>query len=131
MLATFDTVFEPVFPMRAVIGAAKPKTNPAKAILRTTAPVVISLPCVLARRIQVVSTAGPVINGIPIGTAPRLDTSTSLSRFSPVSRSLSEIASSRRPPAIIKSATVIPRKRRRIGPPRINRIATVEAVRTD
>jgi hypothetical protein len=130
-LATLESVFAPVRPMARVMDSEDTKTSPASAILATTAAAVSSLPWIPASRRHVVSTAGPLISGTPIGTAPRLSRSVWRCFFSPVRRSLNEIASSRMPPAIMKSATVMPRNLKRTGPKARKTNATVDAVITD
>jgi hypothetical protein len=72
-----------------------------------------------------------VISGTPRGTAPRLSGSIFLWIFSDDNRSLIEITNRRIPPAIIKSATVIPRSFRINLPIAKKTRATKEAVNID
>ena len=97
-LVTLEIVLVPVRPSSLVIGLANQKMIPAKAMLLMAAAAVIILPWVLASRMHVARTAGPVINGTPMGTEPRLSTSTPRGLFSALSRLLREIASRRKPP---------------------------------
>src|SRR3989339_369487 len=75
-------------------------------------------------RIDVVSTAGPVIKGTPIGTAPRLSGSTKRLLFSTLTISLIDMTNRSTPPAIMKSKTVIPRSFRIPIPMARNKSAT-------
>ena len=75
-LAIFDIVFAPAFPKKRWIDPAKKNTTPAIKMFITIAAAVATSPYSLIRIIDVVSTAGPVINGTPKGTAPRLSGST-------------------------------------------------------
>jgi hypothetical protein len=86
-----------------VIGLAKKNNPPAKTMLPMRANEVIIFPKSFANNKLVARTAGPTINGIPNGTAPRLFVSILRCRFSPAKRSANEIVSSKSPQAMVKS----------------------------
>ena len=71
------------------------------------------------------------MSGTPMGTAPRLSASTWAIRFSTVMTSMTDIVNSRIPPAIRKSATVMPRYSKIQRPSARNARATTSAVIID
>jgi len=75
-LVILDIVLEPVLPMVRSMNGAMKKTAPAIKILVIMAEDVINKLCSLIKSMDVVKTAGPVISGTPIGTAPILSKST-------------------------------------------------------
>jgi len=71
-LAIFDNIFDPAFPKNLFMCAAKRNPAPARKMFITIAEAVMKKPCSLTRRIEVVRITGPVINGTPKDTVPRL-----------------------------------------------------------
>lgn len=130
-LAIFDTVRTPARPSRTAIASPNRKTKPAIPIFTSTANPVNHRPCACPSRMHVVNTAGPVIKGTPIGTAPTLPGSTCRCLTCPLNKSLNDMASNRMPPAIMKSGTVTPRNDNSAGPNHRNPNATNAAVTTD
>jgi len=74
-LVILDTVLEPVFPIIRLISGAMKNMAPAIKILVIIAKDVINKLCSLIKSMDVVNTAGPVISGTPMGTAPMLSRS--------------------------------------------------------
>ena len=72
-LVTFDTVLLPACSKNRSIGEAIKKTTPTIRIFAIKAKAVIIIPYSLTNKTEVVRTAGLVINGTPIGTAPKVE----------------------------------------------------------
>ena len=130
-LVILDIVFEPVLPRTRLINGDERKIPPAIKILIIIARDVMTKVCSLIRSIDVVNTAGPVISGTPMGTAPMLSKSTGYGLLSVEIISLMEMIKRSVPPAIMKSATVIPSRFSIIVPKAIKAKATTNAVIID
>ena len=130
-LAILDKVLVPAFPRKLEMGVEKLKIMTARKTFMSIAIAVGKIPYEFTRITDVVSTAGPVIRGTPIGTAPRASLSTDLKGLLPLVISVRAMVNKRIPPAIIKSDTLIPISLIKVGPINKKTSATPEAVIID
>jgi len=82
-LTILDMALEPVVPITRLISGAAENTTPAIKIFAAMAKEVMTLLCSAIRISDVVSTAGPVMSGTPMGTTPTLSGSIAV-HFSPM-----------------------------------------------
>jgi len=129
-LVTFDIAREPATPKILISLSEAENTKPANNILTIKDMAVVKIPHWPTIIRVVVRTAGPTIKGMPKGTTPRV-LAGSRRFFSGLRISFMAITNNKIPPAIIKSAIVIPKNLKINLPIVTNRSAMIKAVITE